>query len=107
MTLRLEPVRSHGRWRFALVCETVVRAHGGSGRIHGSGSKKPVAAVFHDGERLSAMDFRGRTLDVATLELACPGLSAAFDADQVSGDQSISGPAGTMPSGLRSSDGEK
>ena len=48
-----------------------------------------------------------KPLDVATLEQDCPGLSAAFGEDQASGDQSIRGPAGTMPSGLRSSEGEK
>ncbi len=107
MTLRLDPVRTQGRWRVSVISETRVRAKDAGGGIYGAASKRPVAVVVHDGESLHAMDLRGRTLDVATLEEGCPGLRAAFGADQASGDQSISGPAGTMPSGLRSSDGEK
>ena len=107
MTLRLDAVQSRGRWRFAVLCETAVRAHSLGGGVFATGSKRPVAVVFHDGAALTAMDFRGRPLDVATLEQECPGLSAAFGEDQASGDQSMSGPAGTMPSGLRNSEGEK
>lgn len=107
MTLKLDRIRSHGDWRFAVLCETSVRAHRLGGGLFGTGSKRPVAVVFHDGAALTAMDFRGRALDVETLEQDCAGLSAAFGPDQGSGDQSISGPAGTMPKGLRNSEGEK
>ncbi|WP_413720664.1 hypothetical protein [Silicimonas sp. MF1-12-2] len=107
MSLRLDAVQTHGGWRFAVLCEAVVRARHLGGGIFGTGTKRPVAVVFHDGETLTAMDFRGRALDVETLERNCPGLSAAFAEDQGSGDQSIKGPAGTMPKGFRSSDGEK
>lgn len=107
MTLRLDPVRARGSWRVAVLCETVVRARAAGGGVFASGSKRPVAVLVRDGEGLHAMDLKGRPLDVATLEQGCPGLSAAFGVDQASGDQSMSGPAGTMPRGLRNSDGEK
>lgn len=107
MTLTLDPVRTQGRWRLAVMSETVVRARALGAGIFASGSKRPVAVIFHDGEVFHAMDLRGRPLDVATLEEGCPGLRAAFGPDQGSSDQSMSGPAGTMPSGLRNSDGEK
>ena len=69
MSLRLDAVQTHGGWRFAVLCEAVVRARHLGGGIFGTGSKWPVAVVFHDGETLTAMDFRGRALDVETLEV--------------------------------------
>lgn len=107
MTLRLDVVHEQGPWRFALVCETTLRAHVLGQGLFASGGKRPVAVVFHDGEDLTAMDMRGRELDVATLDRDCPGLLATFEGNQTSGDQSMLGPAGTIPRGLRNADGEK
>ena len=107
MTLILDPVRASGDWSVAVLSETVIRARQAGGGVFATGSKRPVAVVVHDGAALHAMDLKGRPLDVTTLEEGCPGLRAAFCVDQVSGDQSMSGPAGTIPSGLRNSDGEK
>lgn len=107
MALKLDPVRVQGERRLAVICEVTSRVNADRDGVYASGGKRPVAVVFHDGAALEAMDMRGRPLDVETLARDCPGLLDAFGDDQASGDQSISGPAGTMPSGLRSSEGEK
>ena len=78
MTLVLDIAPGAGGLRVAVACDVEVHAHSIGRRIVGRASKFPVAVLMHDGTELTAMDMKGRQLDVATLGKECPGLLDAF-----------------------------
>ena len=78
MTLVLDTVRRTGGLRVAVACEVQVRAHSIGRGIIGRARKVPVAVLMHDGAALTAMDMKGRQLDVATLGEECSGLLDEF-----------------------------
>ena len=78
MTLVLDSLRREDGWQIAVACEVRVRTHLLNNGVVGRATKTPVAVVMFDGASLTAMDMKGRQLDVATLGKECPGLLDVF-----------------------------
>ena len=78
MTLVLDIAHRDDGSRVAVACEVQIRAHSIGCGFFGRASKIPVAVLMHDGSALTAMDMKGRQLDVETLGKECPGLLDAF-----------------------------
>jgi len=78
--LRLDRPRRVGGLTVAALCEHRAESVDwrGAGLLGFHGGKTPAAIVFADGEGVRAFDLRGRPLDPATLDEACPGLIRAM-----------------------------
>lgn len=78
MSLALDPPRQAGAYRVAALAERWVVARGPEGGVMAVARKHPVAVVVATAGQLWAVDLRGRRLEPAALEAACPGLHAAM-----------------------------
>jgi len=76
MSLHLDPPRTHGTWRVAVLCECVASGIPVGDGLVFTARKIPAAIVLGVGKQVCAFDLQGRRLDLQTLAIHCPALTA-------------------------------